>query len=88
MKYPVRLVVNGEERRDQVEARTLLADWLRGNLALFGTQVSCSDATCGRCLVLVDGKAVRSCNYLVLQADGAQVTTIERTGSLGVPEGS
>ncbi len=81
MKYPVRLVVNGEERRDQVEARTLLVDWLRDRLGLPGLRASCADGTCGSCLVLLEGKVVRSCNCLVLQADGAEVVTA------GAPEG-
>jgi aerobic carbon-monoxide dehydrogenase small subunit len=74
---PVKLNVNGEAIATNVEPRTLLVDLLREHLQLTGTHVGCDTAQCGACTVLIDGKAVKSCNVLVAQIPGAQVTTIE-----------
>ena len=71
------LVVNGERRSLEVEARTLLVHALRDSLGLTGTHVGCDTSQCGACTVLVDGAAVKSCTLLALQADDAEVTTIE-----------
>jgi carbon-monoxide dehydrogenase small subunit len=71
------LTVNGKAVQQEVDARTLLVDFLRRNLALTGTHVGCDTAQCGACTVLVDGRAIKSCNVLVAQVAGAQVTTIE-----------
>jgi carbon-monoxide dehydrogenase small subunit len=71
------LVVNGEPRRLEVEGRTLLVHALRDGLGLTGTHVGCDTSQCGACTVLVDGRAVKSCTLLALQAEGAEVTTIE-----------
>ncbi|MCP5071089.1 MAG: (2Fe-2S)-binding protein [bacterium] len=73
----VRLKVNGVAREAQVEARTTLADFLRGRLGLTGTHVGCEHGVCGACTVLVEGKAVRSCLMLAVQADGAELMTVE-----------
>lgn len=71
------LVVNGETRSLDVEARTLLVHALRDELRLTGTHVGCDTSQCGACTVLMDGRAVKSCTMLALQAEGAEVTTIE-----------
>jgi carbon-monoxide dehydrogenase small subunit len=76
--------VNGERRRAFVEARKTLADFLREDCALTGTHLGCEHGVCGACTVLVDGEAVRSCLLFAVQAEGAEVTTIE---GLTPPEG-
>ena len=73
----VELVVNGESRALEVEGRTLLVHALRDGLGLTGTHVGCDTSQCGACTVLVDGRAVKSCTMLALQAEGTEVTTIE-----------
>jgi len=73
----VALTVNGKAVTGEVEARTLLVHFLRENLRLTGTHVGCDTSQCGACVVHVNGKAVKACTMLVLQAEGAQVTTIE-----------
>jgi len=71
------LVVNGEPRTVAVEPRTLLVHALRDGLGLTGTHVGCDTSQCGACTVLLDGRAVKSCTMLALQAEGAEITTIE-----------
>ncbi|MGZ9021361.1 MAG: (2Fe-2S)-binding protein [Rhodoplanes sp.] len=73
----VSLTVNGKPVRAEVEPRTLLVQLLRDNLRLTGTHVGCDTSQCGACVVHVDGKAVKSCTMLALQADGTDVLTIE-----------
>ena len=73
----VTLRVNGAEHRVEVEPRWLLSDVLRHSLGLTGTHVGCDTSQCGACTVLVDGRAVKSCTVLALQAAGREVTTIE-----------
>jgi len=73
----VNLTVNGKAVSAEIEARTLLVTMLRENLKLTGTHVGCDTSQCGACVVHVDGKAVKSCTMLALQADGARVLTIE-----------
>jgi aerobic carbon-monoxide dehydrogenase small subunit len=75
--YPLKLTVNGKAVSVEVEARTLLVQLLREDLQLTGTHVGCDTAQCGACTVLIDGRSVKACNLLALQAEGAQVTTIE-----------
>lgn len=77
MAIPIRLTVNGKPVDAQVEPNTLLVQFLREQLRLTGTHVGCDTAQCGACTVHLDGRAVKSCNLLALQADGATVTTIE-----------
>jgi aerobic carbon-monoxide dehydrogenase small subunit len=77
VSYPLKLTVNGKAVSAQVEARTLLVQLLRENLQLTGTHVGCDTAQCGACTVLLDGKSVKACNLLALQAEGAQVVSIE-----------
>lgn len=74
---PVSLTVNGQERRESVPVDMLLVDFLRERLGLTGTKFGCDTGHCGACTVLVDGLSVKSCTVLAVQADGAQVTTIE-----------
>ena len=73
----VRMTVNGEPREDAVEPRLLLVHYLRDVLGLTGTHVGCDTTNCGACTVHLDGEAVKSCTVLAVQADGAEVTTIE-----------
>jgi carbon-monoxide dehydrogenase small subunit len=77
MQYPVSITVNGSRRKHSVEARLLLVHYLRETLGLTGTNVGCDTSQCGSCTVLLDGKAVKSCTVLAVQADGSSVTTIE-----------
>ena len=77
------LSVNGEARTLEVEGRTLLVHALRDGLGLTGTHVGCDTSQCGACTVLVDGRAVKSCTVLALQAAGREVTTIEGLASDG-----
>ena len=77
MKISVTLTVNGKPVSAEAESRTLLVEFLRERLQLTGTHVGCDTAQCGACTVLLDGKAVKSCNMLAVQAQGAKVTTIE-----------
>ena len=73
----IRLQVNGEEKRLEIEPRELLADVLRDRLSLTGTHIGCDTSQCGCCTVLVDGNTVKACTMLAIQANGAAVTTIE-----------
>jgi carbon-monoxide dehydrogenase small subunit len=73
----VSLTVNGKPYSATVEARTLLVQLLRENFQLTGTHVGCDTSQCGACVVDVDGRSVKSCTLLAVQADGAKVTTIE-----------
>jgi len=74
---PVRLRVNDTPRAHDIEPRVLLVHYLRDHCGLTGTHVGCETGICGACTVLVDGKAVKSCTMFAVQADGADVTTIE-----------
>jgi len=71
------MTVNGKAVSADVEARTLLVQYLREHLGLTGTHVGCDTSQCGACVVHVDGKSAKSCTMLAVQAQGAQVTTIE-----------
>ena len=77
MQYPVSVTVNGAKRKHTVDARLLLVHYLRETLGLTGTNVGCDTSQCGSCTVLMDGKAVKSCTVLAVQAEGAKVMTIE-----------
>ena len=79
----VSTTVNGVEHQRSVEPRLLLSDFLRHELGLTGTHVGCEHGVCGACTVLVDGEAVRSCLVFAVQADGAEVTTVEGLDSVG-----
>ncbi len=73
----VSMTVNGKQQNVEVEGRTLLVELLREKLHLTGTHVGCDTSQCGACVVHVDGKSVKSCTMLALQANGADITTIE-----------
>ncbi len=78
----VRLTVNGSDFEREVEPRRLLADFLREDLGLTGTHVGCEHGVCGACTVLLDGDSARSCLTLAVQADGAEVETVEGLGTV------
>ena len=71
------MTVNGNAVCGELETRTLLVQFLRENLGLTGTHVGCDTSQCGACVIHVNGKSVKSCTMLAIQADGADVTTIE-----------
>jgi len=73
----VRLTVNGVAREGRCEPRKLFVDFLREDLGLTGTHVGCEHGVCGACTILIDGEAARSCIMLAVQADGAEILTIE-----------
>ena len=84
MKHPITVRVNGESCSEEVEARTLLVQFLRERLGLTGTHVGCVVGECGACSVIVDGALVKSCLMLAVQANGCEVTTIEGLARDGV----
>jgi carbon-monoxide dehydrogenase small subunit len=77
MKKAVNIKVNGVAHRDEVEPRLLLVHYLRDVLSLTGTHIGCETSICGACTVSLDGEAVKSCTMFAVQADGADITTIE-----------
>ena len=77
MSVPISLTVNGKAVNVSVDQRTLLVQLIRENLQLTGTHVGCDTAQCGACTVHMNGRAVKSCSMLALQAQGAEITTIE-----------
>ena len=84
----VNMVVNGQAKSGEVEGRTLLSDFLREHLRLTGTHIGCDTSQCGACVVHVEGRAVKACTMFALEANGAEVTTIEGManpdGTLGI----
>jgi aerobic-type carbon monoxide dehydrogenase small subunit (CoxS/CutS family) len=83
MREEIQLTVNGARQRRLVEPRLLLADFLRDDLGLTGTKLGCEHGVCGACTVLLDGAAVRSCLLFGVQANGADILTVE-----GLAEGA
>ncbi len=81
MDVPLRLTINGSTVAADVEARTLLVHFIREAAGLTGTQIGCETSACGACTVLMDGRAVKSCTLLAVQAEGASITTIEGIGT-------
>ena len=79
----IALTVNGVRREAEVEPRLLLVYFLRETLGLTGTNVGCDTSSCGSCTILMDGKSVKSCTVLAVQADGSEVTTIEGLATNG-----
>lgn len=79
----VQLTVNGKSVEKEVEDRTLLAQFLRDTLSLTGTHIGCDTSSCGACTILIDGKAVKSCTMLAVQADGTHIKTIEGMAANG-----
>ncbi len=84
MNVKLSLTVNGKAVAAEVDPRTLLVQFLREHLRLTGTHVGCDTGQCGACTIHLDGRAVKSCNLLAVQAQGAEVTTIE---GLAAPNG-
>jgi carbon-monoxide dehydrogenase small subunit len=83
MKKAVTISVNGTTHHSEVEPRLLLVHYLRDVLALTGTHIGCETSICGACTVMVDGQAVKSCTMFAVQADGANVTSIEGLAAAG-----
>ena len=83
MNHSISLTVNGAAVTATIDARTLLVQLLRDNLQLTGTHVGCDTAQCGACTVHLNGRAVKSCSMLAMQAQGAQITTIEGLAPAG-----
>ncbi len=81
--YPVKVKVNGKEYIRDIEARTLLSDFIRHDLGFTGTHVGCEHGVCGACTILFDGMPVRSCLMFAVQANGHDIRTVE---DLGTPE--
>ncbi|HZD39889.1 MAG TPA: (2Fe-2S)-binding protein [Terriglobales bacterium] len=77
MKQTIRVTINGQRYEEDVEPRQLLVHFLRENIGLTGTHVGCVVGECGACSILLDGKVVKSCLHLAVQADGREITTIE-----------
>ena len=83
MKQAISINVNGVDHTSEVEPRLLLVHYLREVLTLTGTHVGCETSICGACTVLIDGQAVKSCTMFAVQADGANITTIEGLAANG-----
>ena len=77
MKVPIQVTVNGRTRQAEVEPRLLLVHFLREDLGLTGTKIGCDTSQCGACVVNMNGSTVKSCTCLAVQANGAEITTIE-----------
>jgi aerobic-type carbon monoxide dehydrogenase small subunit (CoxS/CutS family) len=83
-RFRVKVTVNGEIREGEAAPRKLLADFLREDLGLTGTHVGCEHGVCGACTVVINGEAVRSCLMFAVQADGAEIATLEGAKNLPV----
>jgi carbon-monoxide dehydrogenase small subunit len=77
MKKKITVTINGSQRHAEVEPRLLLVHYLRDVLGLTGTHIGCETSLCGACTILLDGRAVKSCTVLAVQADGCSITSIE-----------
>ena len=77
MKLPVKMTINGTSYSHEVEPRMLLVHYIREVVGLTGTHVGCDTSQCGACTIIVNGQAVEACNLFAVQADGAQIMTIE-----------
>ncbi len=85
MTVKVSMTINGKPASAEVEERTLLVTFIREHLRLTGTHVGCDTAQCGACTIQMNGRAVKSCNMLVMQAEGASLVTIE---GIAKPDGT
>ena len=83
MTNNISVTVNGKTHAATVESRDLLVHFLREHLSLTGTHIGCDTSSCGACTIHVDGKAVKSCTMLAVQADGCEITTVEGLASNG-----
>ena len=88
MSFQIQVLVNGKSHDSEVEPRLLLVHYLRDTLGLTGTHIGCETSICGACTVLLDGKAVKSCTMLAVQASGSEITTIEGLSALGPSNGN
>ena len=77
MKHKITLKINGESVTAEVDSRLLLVHFIRENLDMTGTHIGCDTSNCGACTILLDGKAVKSCTLLAVQADGKEIQTVE-----------
>jgi len=84
-EHAIEVAINGQKMNARVEARLTLGDFLRINAGYTGTHLACEHGVCGACTVIVDGKAVRSCLMLAVQANGSSITTVE---GLAAPDGT
>jgi aerobic carbon-monoxide dehydrogenase small subunit len=80
-EHTVRVTVNGQEYVREVESRLLLIDFLRNELRLTGSHIGCDTTSCGACTVHLDGRSVKSCTLFAVQADGAEILTVEGLAS-------
>ena len=83
MSHKISMTVNGNSCTGDVEARTLLVDFLRDHLDLTGTNIGCDTSQCGACTIMMDGCVVKSCTALAVQAEGSEITTIEGLATNG-----
>ena len=83
MKHQISVTVNGTKYTNEVDSRMLLVHYIRDVLNLTGTHVGCDTSQCGACTILMNGKAVKCCTLLAVQADGAEITTIEGLAESG-----
>ena len=83
MSVAIKVTVNGQTHEHEVEPRQMLVSYLREELSLTGTHVGCDTSNCGACTAIVDGQAVKVCTMLAVQADGAEITTIEGLAANG-----
>lgn len=77
MKLPVKMTINGQTHSGEVEPRLLLVHFIREVVGLTGTHIGCDTSQCGACTILMNGQAVKACTFFAVQADGANITTIE-----------
>lgn len=82
-KHNITLTINGESVTAEVDSRLLLVHFIRENLDLTGTHIGCDTSNCGACTIMLDGKSVKSCTYLTVRADGAEIMTIEGVAEPG-----
>ena len=82
-RHPVSLTLNGQHRSARAEPRMLLCDFLRHELQAYGVHVGCEHGVCGACTVMIDGRAVRSCTQYAVQADGADIVSVEGLAAPG-----
>jgi carbon-monoxide dehydrogenase small subunit len=83
-QHEITVTINGDQQTRTVEARTLLVHFIREQLGLTGTHIGCDTTSCGACTVSLDGEAVKSCTVFAVQADGAQIETVEGLAAGGV----
>ena len=81
--HEITLTINGEKVTRTVEARTLLVHFIREDLSLTGTHIGCDTTSCGACTVLINGKPIKSCTMFAVQAEGAEIETIENLAAGG-----